>query len=168
MNQVQRNIILLGPKGVGKTTTGKGLSKILDRHFIDTDEQVERLHAQKSGQLMSCRQIYTNFGEIYFRGLEEEVIAHIDPKGSDIIALGGGAVSSLQSRVQLEDLGLLITLYLDRSTLKMRWDRDVPFYNEFDCVLDRTLNALRKLSTVWVDVNSAHLFDVLVRIINGK
>lgn len=162
------NIILAGPKGVGKTTTGKALSEALNRSFIDVDTQIEKMHLQRSGSFMTCREIYKNFGQVYFREIEEEVIFSINPQGTDVIALGGRTLSSLKSRSRVGELGLLIALHLDRSTLKARWDTSIPFYNEFDSIFDETMYNLGQISTIWVNAASKHLLDILLRIVNGK
>lgn len=162
------NIILAGPKGVGKTTAGKALSKALDRSFIDIDTQVESIHLQRSGFFMSCREIYKNLGFSYFRKIEEDAICELNPQRSDVIALGGRSLSSFKSRSQVRKLGLLIGLHLDRSKLKSRWDKNIPFYDEFDAIFDETMRDLRQVSTIWVNAESKQLLDILLRIVNGK
>ena len=42
MNLRKNNIVILGMTGVGKTTIGKILSKIIKFEFIDTDNEIER------------------------------------------------------------------------------------------------------------------------------
>ena len=41
--QSQRNIYLVGPMGVGKTTIGRRLAQHLRLEFIDSDQEIERL-----------------------------------------------------------------------------------------------------------------------------
>ena len=38
----KRNIFLIGPMGVGKTTIGRSLAKHLHLEFIDSDQEIER------------------------------------------------------------------------------------------------------------------------------
>ena len=42
MTKQLRNIILIGPMGSGKTSTGRVLAKEINHIFLDTDEEVTR------------------------------------------------------------------------------------------------------------------------------
>ncbi|MBQ6909301.1 MAG: 3-dehydroquinate synthase, partial [Synergistaceae bacterium] len=62
------NIVLIGMPGSGKSTVGLELAKLSGLNLIDTDEEI----IKTSG--LSIPEIFNNFGEKYFRGLEHEVI----------------------------------------------------------------------------------------------
>ena len=53
---LEKNIILVGMTGVGKTTVGRSLSKILRKGFIDIDLEIEK----SSGLRVS--DIFENYG----------------------------------------------------------------------------------------------------------
>ena len=55
----KKNIILVGMTGVGKTTVGRSLSKILRRSFIDIDLEIEK----SSGLRVS--DIFQRYGEFF-------------------------------------------------------------------------------------------------------
>lgn len=87
-----KNIVLIGIMGCGKTTCGKYLSSILENfEFIDTDYEIEKQ------QNMNISQIFSKFGEIYFRSLENNLVKHIVNLSNKIIATGGGIVENQQN-----------------------------------------------------------------------
>ncbi len=57
---IERNIVLVGFMGVGKTTVGRLLAQKLYRDFIDIDAEIE--HAQG----MSIPDLFRKHGEPYF------------------------------------------------------------------------------------------------------
>ncbi len=69
--------------GVGKTTLGKKVSKVLHIPFIDSDLSIEK----KTGLRIS--EIFKNHGEQYFRALEKEFLNELSTNEC-IISCGGG------------------------------------------------------------------------------
>ena len=61
-------VVLVGMMGVGKTSAGLVLSKVLKYKFIDVDKEIEKQ------QNKSISAIFNEFGESYFRNLEKEFI----------------------------------------------------------------------------------------------
>ncbi|MCK6456805.1 MAG: shikimate kinase [Phycisphaerae bacterium] len=80
------NLVLVGPRGSGKTTIGRLLADRLGRAFFDTDDLV----AATAGATL--REIFARFGEARFRDLESEVIRSLAERDCCVIALGGGAL----------------------------------------------------------------------------
>ena len=64
----KKKIVLVGMTGVGKTTIGRVLSKILRRTFIDIDFEVEKASGQK------IHHIFENYGENEFRKIEKKTL----------------------------------------------------------------------------------------------
>ena len=58
-------VILSSPSGVGKTTIGRVLSKILRRTFVDIDIEIEKASGQK------IHHIFEKYGEDEFRKIEK-------------------------------------------------------------------------------------------------
>lgn len=81
------NIVLFGFMGCGKTTTGKIISKICGREFVDTDEYIEK------NENMSINEIFKKYGEPYFRDLEHKACSLLSQKSDLIIAVGGGTMT---------------------------------------------------------------------------
>jgi shikimate kinase len=91
MEAFNQSIILIGFKHVGKSTIGRELALKLALPFIDLDEEIEKTFADKEKKPQSCREIMQNYGERYFRDLEQVVLGQILQNPPSIIALGGGA-----------------------------------------------------------------------------
>jgi len=83
---LKSNIVLCGFMASGKTTIGRIISEITGKVFVDTDALIE----QKMN--MSIREIFSELGERYFRGLERDVVNEVSSRKNQVIALGGGAV----------------------------------------------------------------------------
>jgi shikimate kinase len=84
MPEKQEVIVLIGPMGVGKTTIGKKLAKILDMPFLDTDQLIVKSHGP-------IADYFEKNGEQAFRIIEQEAL--LDAVQSPaVVATGGGAV----------------------------------------------------------------------------
>ena len=80
----QRPVALVGFMGVGKSSVGRELARLLGRPFADTDTLVQ----QRSG--VSIKELFAR-GESVFRTWEREaILAALDGPGP-VLALGGGA-----------------------------------------------------------------------------
>lgn len=82
---MEKNLILTGMMGVGKSTTGKRLAKKLSYAFIDMDKIIEKQEGE------SISSIFRNKGEDYFRKLEKKQTLKELKKDKSVISLGGGA-----------------------------------------------------------------------------
>lgn len=105
------DIILTGLPGSGKSSLGRLAAEVLDRPFLDLDEEISRI----SG--LSIAEIFSRFGESRFRTLEKECIARLGPGGGRIIAAGGGAIIDPQNEAALKKNGLII--FIDRPPEKI-------------------------------------------------
>lgn len=101
-----KNLVLTGFMGTGKTTVGYILASSLKRTLIDTDQMIE----EKTGLTVS--QIFEQHGESYFRDLESEEILKLKQyrPGSLVIATGGGAVLRGRNLKILSENGVIIAL----------------------------------------------------------
>lgn len=81
------NIALIGFMGSGKTTVGRLLASKLGMEFVDLDEVI----MVKLG--MSISEIFSRYGEEYFRDVESEVVKEVFTNANNsVIACGGGVV----------------------------------------------------------------------------
>lgn len=96
----QKNLLLIGMMGCGKTTVGKVLSHKMSVKFIDIDEYIEKTVG------MSVNEIFQNHGMEYFRKLEEQHILDVIENSPQIISPGGGIVlnDSLMQRISKNSL----------------------------------------------------------------
>ena len=110
---IGNNIVLIGMPGVGKSTVGVILAKILGYQFTDTDLVIQ----QKEGKLL--REIIAERGTDGFIQLENRVIASLEAEGS-VIATGGSAVYGQEAMQHLGEIGTVIYLELDYTVLEKR------------------------------------------------
>lgn len=83
----QRNIVLIGMPGAGKTTTGRALARMVGRPFIDLDD----VFAVETG--VDASGFITQYGERAFRERETEVARRYGAQSGLVIACGGGIVT---------------------------------------------------------------------------
>jgi len=88
-------VVLVGPMGAGKSTVGRILAERWGVAFRDTDEDVE--HAE--GREIS--DIFVESGEQHFRALEREAVARALGEHVGVLAVGGGAVMTPETRALL-------------------------------------------------------------------
>jgi shikimate kinase len=106
LNNRNKQLILCGFMGTGKTAVGKVLAARLSRNFVDTDHLIEQQAGYPVAKIFEAR------GESYFRDLETEVIRGLlaDRPGSLVVATGGGALIRAENRQLLQKMGSLILL----------------------------------------------------------
>ena len=108
------NIFLVGMMGAGKTTVGKLLAQQLGKTFMDSDEEIQ----QRTG--VTIPHIFDIEGEAGFRQREAGVIQDLVKRDNIVLATGGGAVLSEQSREALCGNGIVVYL---KSTVHDLWQR---------------------------------------------
>lgn len=102
----EKNIVLIGFMGVGKTTIGQLLAHKLYRDFIDVDQQIEQEHG------MPTTEIFKTLGEQQFRQMEKDHISNLCINTRlKVISLGGGAF--LQEEIKKICLDTSIVFFLD-------------------------------------------------------
>ncbi|MCY6369988.1 shikimate kinase [Clostridium ganghwense] len=116
MRDLDKNIVLIGMPGCGKSTIGKELAKELNMNFCDIDEYI----VEKTGQ--SIPEIFKS-GEAYFRQIESEVVEEVSRKCPQIIATGGGVVKNSENIQLLQSNGIVI--FINRSIEKIFTDVDI-------------------------------------------
>ena len=100
----KENIVLIGMPGVGKTSTGEALAKLLNCPWIDTDFLIkQKAHCEAATYLQT-------HGEAAFRRLEYEVIQEISSMSGAVISCGGGVVVTPSNYQLLRQNGKLVYL----------------------------------------------------------
>ncbi len=99
-----KNIILTGFMGVGKTSIGVQLAKDIGYVFVDTDELIE------ADQKTTITEIFSAFGEPYFRDVESRIIRQVLENENQVISTGGGAVIRSENREAFKKGGLVVCL----------------------------------------------------------
>ena len=111
---MEKNLVLTGMMGVGKTTVGKILAKKLQLKFIDIDRAIEK--KEKS----TIKKIFNNKGEAYFREIEQRTTLLELKKNNLVIALGGGAFIDKLIRSEVKKSSISFWLDLDMVSLLSR------------------------------------------------
>lgn len=114
-----KNIVLIGYMGCGKSTVGRKAAKALGYTFLDTDSLIEKEEG------MTIAKLFEEKGEDYFRNKETEVIKRlIDGEKGNIVATGGGLPMKEENRPLLTELGTVIYLKAENETLVKRLSND--------------------------------------------
>ena len=114
MAEIPRRVVLVGFMGSGKSCVGPELARLLGWRFEDMDRRIEeRLGA-------TVAQVFESSGEAFFRAEEKrlaEELAHLE---SVVIAAGGGAFASAETREALQAGSLTVWLRCDLDTVLSR------------------------------------------------
>ena len=86
MSAVPPRIILLGPRGSGKSSVGRLLAQQLNVEFLDLDEEVQR----RTGRRIA--EIFADVGDPGFREHESDALRRALASGTGVIATGGGVI----------------------------------------------------------------------------
>lgn len=145
-----RNIVLAGFMGTGKSTVGKLLAEKINRPFIDTDEEIIR----RAGKTIP--EIFAQDGEQEFRQMERRVCRFFAGQRGFVISTGGGMLLDPSNREVMLASGLVICLTAspdtiasrvdaensDRPLLKGDWrallEKRRPAYDAIPCQIDTT------------------------------
>lgn len=109
-----KNLVLIGMMGSGKSTIGFLLSKKICLEFVDIDKYIEN----KEG--LKINEIFEKKGEKYFRKIEIDSTLKILNKKKTIISLGGGAFINEQIRKNILLDHISIWLSWNSSTIIKR------------------------------------------------
>ena len=109
-----KNIVLIGFMGTGKSTVGKILAKKMNRALVDIDHRVEEKEKRKISE------IFEKEGEDYFRRLEKETIRDVVSHSGQVITTGGGAVMDAENLAALKSGGFLVALTASAETIYQR------------------------------------------------
>jgi shikimate kinase / 3-dehydroquinate synthase len=110
----KRPIVLVGLMGSGKTAIGRRLAQRLGLEFVDSDAEIERAAG------LTIPEIFTRYGEPYFRDGERRVMTRLLAGGSRVIATGGGAFVSEETRANIVATAISIWLKADLDVLWRR------------------------------------------------
>lgn len=109
-----KNIVLTGFMGTGKSSAGRILAKRLKRRWIDLDRRIEQKEKRKIAA------IFETEGEPYFRKIEKEVVAEAAGATRAVITTGGGVVLDAENMDRLEKNGVVVLLESSPETIYSR------------------------------------------------
>lgn len=109
-----RNIILTGFMGSGKSTVGRILARNLGWEFLDTDREIE------SREGRTIPEIFEAQGEEAFREMETRLAGELKALHRRVIATGGGFMVRPENRERAAEAGPIVLLI---ATPEQIWHR---------------------------------------------
>lgn len=110
---MDKNIVLIGMPGVGKSTVGVILAKLLGYRFIDTDIVIQE-HENKL-----LKEIIEEKGINGFIQTENHILSSLKAEKA-VIATGGSVVYGGDAMKNFSENGIIVYLKLDYGKLKYR------------------------------------------------
>lgn len=124
-NKNEKNIMLIGFMGAGKTTVSKELTKLTGKKEVDMDAYI----VEKEGR--SINDIFEKYGEAYFREIETKYLEEIQKDSGVIVSCGGGAVLKDENvRIMKENGVIFLLTATPKTTLsRVQNSKDRPILN---------------------------------------
>jgi 3-phosphoshikimate 1-carboxyvinyltransferase len=107
----EKNLILTGMRCSGKTYFGKKIAKLLNREFVDLDDEIERHESMK------IKDMIKRYGWLNFRNIEHKICSFFGSKKNLVIATGGGVVLDEKNMEALKKNGVNIFIFADPSVI---------------------------------------------------
>lgn len=159
----EKNIILVGFMGTGKSTVAAELARRGNYHLTDLDIEIER----RSG--MTIQEIFRQQGESAFRDLESSALSKLRGQEGLVVAMGGGVLGRPENRELIQSIGRVIYLRTTFATIQRRlklscerplvkekpdWNAlealllsRTPFYEAADLIIDTNNKSPEEIAT---------------------
>ena len=108
---MNKNIILVGFMGTGKTTVGRRVSGKLNMDFYDTDEYIKKC------ENMPVADVLTKKGKKYFEGAQRFAVQNICENENALVATGGGTLMDDKCRDIIFTNGITVWLRAKPETI---------------------------------------------------
>lgn len=163
----EKNIILVGFMGTGKSTVAAELVRRGSYHLIDLDAEIE----QKTG--MKIREIFQQQGESAFRDLESLALSELRGQEELVVATGGGILGRPENRELIRSIGRVVYLRTTFTTLQKRLrhsgDRplvkDQPDWNALETLLLGRIPFYEAAADLIVDTNDKKPDEIATEIL---
>ena len=166
---MERNLVLIGFMGSGKTSVGVKLSYRMKLTVEDTDKLIERRENKKISD------IFAREGEACFRRKETELLRELSEKrqARRIYSVGGGTPVDPKNRPLLKRLGTVIWLRVRPETVyeRLKYDTTRPLLQCEDPqgrireLMEERREAYKDCADIVVDVDDKDMEDILEIII---
>ncbi|GAK39754.1 hypothetical protein TCA2_2243 [Paenibacillus sp. TCA20] len=122
MSRSNKNIVLIGMMGTGKTTVSSLLADRLGYKLVDIDAEIE---AQEECPIPV---LFEQKGETYFREVETSVLLRVLDESSQIISTGGGSVLKPLNCDAMKKAGWVVALTASAEAIirRVSANRDRP------------------------------------------
>lgn len=163
----QKNLVLIGFMGSGKTSVGLKLSYRLHTPVEDTDKMIE------SREGCSISEIFAAQGEEAFRRMETSLLEELTRRNyKRVYSVGGGTPVREENRALLKQLGTVIYLRVRPETVYQRLKNDttrplLQCENPLERIrelLENRKNAYESCADIIVDVDDCNTEQVLAKI----
>ena len=116
----------MGLMGSGKSIIGKDLSKYFNLKFYDTDKEIEKKTKK------SINEIFKEYGESYFRDIEEKICVDLLNYSNCVISLGGGSIINEKIRNEIKQNSYSIYLQVKINNLleRLKSSKKRPLLNK--------------------------------------
>ncbi len=155
-----RNIVLVGLRCTGKTTTGRELAALLGREFVDTDALVTESTGRTPDDFIAAGQLDA------FRAAEGDALHHAASLRGVVLATGGGAALHAAALRALGDDATVVLLHAADDELVARWQQtpraplsDRPSSEEVRVQRAERMPLYRALATLTVDVSDMNAVE---------
>jgi len=162
----KNHIVLVGLPGVGKTSIGKRLSKMLDEIHVDIDKEIQK------DQDISISKLINTKGELFFRNLEKDKLSVImDSPSPLIISSGGGLILDVKNRQLIKENSLGIYIKCEVGEIVKRLDVlsrplfcDTNKKEQLDIMLEDRSDFYKEVSSVDIDITGLSVQDAAKRV----
>lgn len=110
---MKNNVILIGMPGVGKSTSGVILAKVLNYDFLDSDLVIQKKMGKRLKDIILERGIHG------FNALENEINSEISVSDT-VIATGGSVVYGQDAMDHFKEIGTIVYLRIGYDNLDKR------------------------------------------------
>lgn len=166
------NITLIGMPGVGKSRTGRLLSKKLNYTFIDIDRIIKKSNAKTLQDIINC------LGDEEFLKIEENAIISIGKTSNSVISPGGSSIYSAKAMTFLKSISKIVFLNASLEEIKRRpvafSERGIVGLKEkgLDVLFEERLPLYKRYADVIVDIkdfNRGYVVDMIIdAVLNSK
>jgi len=144
---LNKNIVLLGMMGSGKSTIGYLLSRNINLNFLDVDKFIEK----ETG--LKIQDIFQKKGEVYFRNLEEKITLKLLKDKGKIISLGGGGFLNKSIRKEILKNHISFWLSWKSSTIIKRILKSKKRPIAFNSSENNLKKLINERSNIYVEAN---------------
>ena len=164
--KLNKNLVLVGMMGSGKSSIGKILSKKLQYEFIDTDNKIEEIEKKTISEIFKLN------GEKYFRNIEEIISLKFLKLNNKVIALGGGGYINSNIRKYVQKKCISVWLDWKNETLinRIKNSKKRPLAIKLDNLKLKNLiikrSAMYNLSDYRINCDKLNMKEITEKIIN--